>query len=105
MVMKRIFIAIALLLVVPAFAKYKVKQKSFEPIAVQDVRSVAGHYMGIENEFEIDLRVDASGKLMGTLVQNGVGVPLRDLVVDGSELRSDIVRATFGDRVLNGDHR
>ncbi len=103
--MKKIFIALALLAAIPAFAKWKHKEKSFEPIEVRDVHSIVGHYMGIEHEFEIDLRVDANGKVIGSLVRNGVGTAMRNLVIEGSDLRSDVVRATFGDRVLNGDHR
>jgi len=101
--MKRAFVAIVLIAAIPALAKFKVKQKWFEPVVMRDARAAVGHYVGIEHEFEIDLRVDANGKLIGTFVQNGVDTPMRDLVIDGSELRSDIVRGTFADRVLNGD--
>ena len=103
--MKKIFVAIALFAALPLFAKYKVKQKSFEPIAVRDVHAIAGRYVGIEHEFEIELSVDANGKVSGVLERNAVKTPLEGLVIDGAELRSNIVRARFGDRVLNGDHR
>lgn len=103
--MRKIFIAIALFAAIPVLAKMKYKQKSFDPIAVRDVQSVVGRYIGIEHVFEIELKLDANGKLVGSLVQDGIGTPMRDPVIDGSDLRSDSVRATFGDRVLNGDHR
>ena len=102
--MKKLFIAIALFAALPLIAKYKVKQKSFEPIAVNDVSTIAGHYVGIEQELEIELRVDGN-RVSGILIRNGVTEPLRNLVIDGAELRSNLVRGTFGDRVLNGDHR
>jgi len=101
--MKKIFIAIALLAALPLFAKYKVKHKSFEPVVVHDVRTIAGHYIGIEGEFEIDLRVSGDS-VSGVLVRSGGEQPLRDIVIDGADFRSNLVRGTFVDRNLNGDH-
>lgn len=103
--MKKIFVAIALVAALPLLAKYKVKHKSFEPIAVRDAQAIAGRYVGIEHEFEIELSVDANGKVTGVLEKNGVKTPLRDLVIDGAELRSNQVRAQFGDRIVNEDRR
>jgi len=101
--MKKIFIAIALLATLPVLAKYKVKHKSFEPVIVHDVHAIAGHYVGIEGEFEIDLRV-AGNTVTGTLVRDGVEQPLRDIVIDGADFRSNLVQGTFVDRNYNGDH-
>src|SRR5947207_2120969 len=67
---------------VPIAAKYKVKQKSFEPVVIHDVRSIAGRYVGIANDFEVELMVDANGKVAGTLVQRGKTTALRDIVID-----------------------
>lgn len=103
--MKRLVPALALVLIaVAASAKVKVKQKSFEPIAPSDVHAIAGRYVGIEHDFEITLRVDGNGRVGGVLLRDGVEQPLRDVVIDGAELRSNVLRGTFGDRVLNGDH-
>ena len=102
--MKKIFIAVALLAAAPLFAKYKVKQKSFEAVVVHDVCAITGRYVGIEGDFEIELNVDANGRVGGVLIRDHFEQPLKDVVIDGAELRSDLVHATFGDRVLNGDH-
>ena len=48
-------------------------------------------------------------KLLLRAIQSVLGQSHTDLevivVIDGAELRSSLVRATFGDRVLNGDHK
>ena len=104
--MKRLVFALALLLAAVAVsAKLKVKQKSFEPVVPADAYAIAGQYVGIEHGFEITLSVDATGKVSGVLLRDGVAKPLRDLVIDGAELRSNLLGGTFGNRVLNGDRR
>ena len=101
--MRKIFVAIVLFAALPALAKYKVKHKSFEPVIVRDVHTIAGRYVGIEGEFEIDLKVSGDS-VSGVLVRSGGEQPLRDVVIDGAEFRSNLVRGTFVDRNLNGDH-
>jgi hypothetical protein len=88
----------------PLGAKVKYKQKEFDPVVVRDVRAVAGRYVGIQRDFVVELAVSANGKLSGTLHRFGTDTPLQNITIDGAELRSNAVRATFVDRVKNGEH-
>jgi hypothetical protein len=102
--MRKLAVALALLAALPLAARVKHKQKEFDPIVIRDARTIAGRYIGIEREFVIDIAVDANGRVSGTLQQFGVVTPLRNIAIDGAELRSSALHATYVDRVLNGDH-
>lgn len=101
--MRKLAVALALLAALPLAAKTKHKQKEFDPIVIRDARTIAGRYIGIERDFVIDIAVDAGGKVSGTLQQFGAVTPLK-IVIDGAELRSSALHATYVDRVLNGNH-
>jgi hypothetical protein len=122
--MRRLLLALAALpFLVPQPADAKVKhkskektskQKSFEPMAVEDVRLLAGRYEGIEGLFWAELSVDPNGQLEVTLYENGARVPLRGLQLVGARLEATKVgpsgdeerfEATVGERVVNGDRR
>jgi len=102
--MRKLALALALLSALPLAAKVKNKHKEFVPVAIGDARTIAGHYVGIERDFEIDIDVSAAGKVSGTLHRFGTLTPLGNVVIDGAELRSNALRATYVDRILNGDH-
>jgi len=97
-------IALVLMLALPLAAKVKQKQKEFYPVPVQDVQTIAGRYVGIERDLFVDIAVDSKGGVAATLHQFGVVTPLRNVTIDGAELRSSALRATFVDRVKNGEH-
>jgi hypothetical protein len=102
--MRKLALALALLAALPIAAKTKYKQKEFDPIPIRDGRTIAGTYVGIERDFVIDIAVDAGGKVSGTLRQFGAVTPLKNIAIDGAELRSSALHATYVDRVLNGNH-
>ena len=94
--------------------KTKQKQKSFEPVAVTDVRELAGRYEGIDSEFWLDVRIGTDGAVQLSLHEAGKCVAVRDVELCGARLQGVKVdgngvahefEATFGDRVLNGDRR
>ena len=102
-------IASALLLILAAAslgAKSKTKEKYVEPIAITDVRKAAGNYVGIDPVYVVNLRVDETGKLAGTLTEFGVTSTLRDLRVNGAELNAVVgglpIHGTFVRRTRNG---
>jgi hypothetical protein len=102
-------IASVLLLVVAAIpmgAKWKTKEKRFDPVAITDVRKAAGHYVGIDPDYVIDLRLDDYGKLTGRLTHFGTTSTLRDVRIDGAEINANVaglpLHGTFVARTLNG---
>ena len=91
---------------VPMGAKWKTKDKTFDPVAITDVRKAAGHYVGIDPDYVVDLRLDDEAKLSGKLTQFGVASTLRDLKVEGSELYATVgglpLHGTFVKRTRDG---
>ena len=51
--------------------KYKHKEKRFEPVARQDVRDYAGRYVGIEDDYVVEVRVGEDGRLSATSREGG----------------------------------
>ncbi|HEX8163131.1 MAG TPA: hypothetical protein VF538_14775 [Pyrinomonadaceae bacterium] len=92
--------------------KYKHKEKRFEPVARQDVRDYAGRYVGIEDDYVVEVRVGEGGRLVVTSREGQREARLEDLRIDGARVSatkvySDGARAefaaTFVDRILNGE--
>ncbi len=102
-------IASVLLLVaatVPISAKWKEKEKRFEPVAITSVRQAEGRYVGIDPDYIVELRLEADGRtISGSMTQFGVTSPLRDLRINGAELTATIgglpIHGTFVRRVRN----
>ena len=112
--------AVAAALFLAAFApcavaqkqKVKIKEKHFEPVARQNVQDYAGRYVGIEDDYVIEVRVGDDGKLSITSREGARTATLSDIRLDGAELtatknyphgRRANFSATFADRVLNGE--
>ena len=102
-------IASVLLLIVaavPMGAKWKAKEKRFDPVAITDVRSAAGRYVGIDPDYVVNLKVDEYGKLSGTIHEFDVTIPLREIQLSGSELRATVgglpIHGTFVKRTRDG---
>ena len=91
----------------PIGAKFKVKEKRYQPVPVTDVRQIAGRYVGIEPDFVVELRVSDTGVITGTLRNFGESAVLRSIRLDGAELTASIdgrpLHATFANRIRNGD--
>jgi len=91
----------------PIGAKFKVKEKRYQPVPVTDVRQIAGRYVGIEPDFVVELRVSDTGVITGTLRNFGESAALRSIRLDGAELTARIdgrpLHATFANRIRNGD--
>ena len=91
--------------------KSKYKEKSFEPVSSADVGGYAGHYVGIESKYWVDVNVDRDNRLEVALYEDGVRVSLRDIQLTGSRLEATKVfggarvpfEATFGERRVNGE--
>jgi hypothetical protein len=103
-------LASVLLLVVatvPVGAKWKTKEKTFEPVAITDVRKAAGRYVGIDPDYVVDLKLDDEARLSGKIIQFGVASPLRDLRIEGSELYATVgglpLHGTFVNRSRDGN--
>ena len=100
----------ALLLIViaslPLGAKWKVKEKRYEPVRVTDVRQIAGRYVGINPDFAVDLRVSEDGVVSGTFRNFGSTVTLEGIRLEGADLTAKAnglpLHATFANRVRNG---
>jgi hypothetical protein len=94
----------------PLGAKWKVKEKRYDPVRITDVRQIAGRYIGIDPDFVIDLRLSEEGTLSGTMRSFGRMATLRDIRIDGPELTAVSVssgtplplHATFANRLKNG---
>jgi hypothetical protein len=97
-------IALVLMLALPLAAKVKQKQKEFLPVPVQDVQTIAGRYVGIERDVFIDIAVGAKGSVAASLHQFGVVTALQNVTIEGAQMRSSALHATFVDRVKNGEH-
>jgi hypothetical protein len=101
--------ALLLLLVasLPIGAKWKVKEKRFDPVAVTNVQQIAGRYVGINPDFVIDLKVSEDGVITGTMRNFGQTTTLRSIRVDGSDLHALVdsrpLQATFVNRLRNGN--
>lgn len=91
----------------PIGAKWKVKDKRFDPVAITNVQQVAGRYVGIDPDFAIDLKVSNEGVITGTMRNFGQNSSLRSIRLDGSELHALVdsrpLHATFVNRLRNGD--
>jgi hypothetical protein len=101
--------ALLLLLVaaLPIGAKWKVKEKRFDPVAVTNVQQIAGRYVGINPDFVIDLKVSDEGIITGTMRNFGQNSSLRSIRIDGSDLHAMVdsrpLHATFVNRLRNGE--
>ena len=91
----------------PIGAKWKVKEKRFDPVAVTNVQQIAGRYVGIDPDFVIDLKVSDQGVITGTMRNFGQNSSLRSIRIDGSDLHAMVdsrpLHATFVNRIRNGD--
>jgi hypothetical protein len=92
--------------------KKKNKEKHFEPVARQNLRDYAGRYVGIEDDYVIEVRVGQDGKLAVTSREGERTATLSDISLDGANLSATktyadgkraAFSATFADRVLNGE--
>lgn len=92
--------------------KKKVKEKHFEPVARQNVRDYAGRYVGIEDDYVVEVRVGEDGRLFITSREGKREARLEDLRLEGAGVTATKVyadgrraefAATFVDRVLNGE--
>lgn len=92
--------------------KNKHKEKRFEPVARQNLRDYAGRYVGIDENYWIEIGVGDDGRLVATSHEDGRTAELADIRVEGASVtatkvygngkRAEFV-ATFADRVLNGE--
>jgi hypothetical protein len=92
--------------------RYKNKEKHFEPVARQNLREYAGRYVGIEDDYVIEVSVRQDGKLAVTSREGERTATLSDISLDGANLSATKTyadgkrasfSATFADRVLNGE--
>ena len=92
--------------------KNKHKEKHFEPVARQNLRDYEGRYVGIEDEYVVEVRVDEGGRLLITSREGRREARLEGLKIDGARVTATKVytdgtraefAATFADRVLNGE--
>ena len=88
------------------------KEKSFEPVASADVGGYAGHYVGIESTYWVDIEVDVNDGMKVTVYEDGARVSLRDVELTGSRLEATKLlgggaqipfEGTFGERRVNGE--
>ena len=106
----------AVLLLVAAFTaaadkpKDKVKDKRFEPVAVE-ATAVAGSYSGPAESYGLVLEVGENGALRGNYVEMGRVAVLNAIALDGAEFTaranfddgsSRTIKGSFANRVLNG---
>jgi hypothetical protein len=91
--------------------KRKFKEKRFEPVARQNLQDYAGRYVGIEDDYVIEVRVGADGRLSLTSREGGREARLEGVRIKGARVTATKVyggggraefAATFADRVLNG---
>jgi len=91
----------------PLGAKWKVKEKRFDPVAVTNVQRIAGRYVGIDPDFVVDLRVSDTGVITGSLRNFEQTSSLRSIRIDGADLTAMVdgrpLHATFVNRTKNGD--
>lgn len=98
-----------LLLVVAALplgAKWKAKEKRYDPVAINDVRQIAGRYVGINPDYAVELQV-SDGVITGTFRNFGSKLTLEAIRLEGAELTARVnglpLHATFVNRVKNGE--
>lgn len=93
--------------------KKKFKEKHFDPVARQNLRDYAGRYIGIDENYWIEVGVGDDGQLAITSQEDGRTATLTDIKITGASLTATKVYAngkrtefdaTFADRVLNGAH-
>ncbi|HEX9501541.1 MAG TPA: hypothetical protein VGA10_07810 [Thermoanaerobaculia bacterium] len=98
---------VVLIAALPIGAKWKVKEKRFDPVAVTNVQQIAGRYVGINPDFVIDLKVSAEGIITGTMRNFGQNWTLRSIRIDGADLHALVdsrpLHATFVNRLRNGE--
>jgi hypothetical protein len=91
---------------VPIGAKWKFKEKRYDPVSVTDIRQIAGRYVGIEPDFAIELRVSDDGVVTGTMRNFAQTNTLRSIRIDGAEFTAMVdgrpLHATFANRLRNG---
>lgn len=88
----------------------KVKEKRFEPVAVE-ASAIAGSYRGPAESYGLVLEVASDGALRGNYVEMGRVAVLNAIVLNGSEFTarasfddgsSRTITGSFARRVLNG---
>jgi hypothetical protein len=98
---------VVLIAALPIGAKWKVKEKRFDPVAVTNVQQIAGRYVGINPDFVIDLKVSDHGIITGTMRNFGQNSTLRSIRIDGADLHALVdsrpLHATFVNRLRNGE--
>jgi hypothetical protein len=98
---------VVLIAALPIGAKWKVKEKRFDPVAVTNVQQIAGRYVGINPDFVIDLKISAEGIITGTMRNFGQNSTLRSIRIDGADLHALVdsrpLHATFVNRLRNGE--
>ena len=91
----------------PIGAKWKVKEKRFDPVTVTNVQQIAGRYVGIDPDYVLDLKISSEGVISGTIRNFGQTSNLRSIRVDGSEFTAMIdsrpLHATFVNPIRNGE--
>src|SRR5438270_329797 len=91
----------------PIGAKWKSKEKRFDPVEITNVRQIAGRYIGIEPDFVIDLRVGDDGIVSGTIRNFGQTATLQAIRIDGADFSAKVdslpLHATFVNRTRNGE--
>ena len=107
-----IVLGLALLVSPTAGRKAKFKEKSFEPSPRANVQEYAGHYVGIEPDWTVDVSFDADGKLQVAVHEGKAAATLATPRIEGALLtgtkiyadgRRGVFSGEFCDRVLNGD--
>ena len=82
----------------PIGAKWKVKEKRFDPVTVTNVQQIAGRYVGIDPDYVLDLKVSSEGVITGNL---------RSIRIDGSQFTAMIDsrprHATFVNRIRTSE--
>ncbi len=92
----------------PIGAKWKFKEKRYDPVSITDIRQIAGRYVGIDPDFAIELRVSDDGIVTGTMRNFAQTSTLRSIRIDGAEFTAMVdgrpLHATFANRLRNGDN-
>ncbi len=98
----------------PIGAKWKIKEKRYDPVRVTDIRQVAGRYVGIDPDFVIELRVSDEGIVSGTMRNFGQTAVLREIRIEGADFTATVgtsdgsrlpLHGTFANRLRNGAAR
>ena len=92
--------------------EWKSKEKRFEPVIRADVGEYAGRYQGIDESYILEIESLAGGRLKITSIEGTRRAEVRDLRIEGAQLRGTKVyedgerakfEGFFADRVLNGE--